>query len=232
MDYLRNKRGAITPSFVIVVMLMMLVGSYFFSLMKAYENRLIVRDAVDAAVTSALASGAATRVKPVYYYEALVCVRSHTETDEDTGETYVVCDEYAWVPRESNHKNYICIRPAAAEQAARKYLELNLKNNTQDYRLKNFVMSIDYDKGRPISVESDRENTHAPHSWWFSEFGDSEPPALTDVSIRQVRFPRWAKVYVEATVEMKIPFGSLLGSDTMEFTWKADAVKELKEVSN
>lgn len=211
-------------------MLMMLTGSYFFCLMKVYENRLIVRDAVDAAVTSALASGAEAKVKPVYYYEELICIRSHTETDED-GHSTRVCDEWGWVPRESDYQNYVCLRPEEAERAARKFLLLNLMNNTKDYELKKFSMTFDYDEGRPVQVQSVRYHTQTPYSWWFSEFGDADPPSLAAVSARTVRFPRWAKVYVEATVEIRIPLARLLGKDTMEFTWKADAVKELKEVS-
>ncbi len=230
MKHLCSNRGSITPSFVIIVMLMMITGSYFFSLMKVYENRLIVRDAVDAAVTSALAAGAETKVRPVYYYEEQICIRSHTETDAD-GNSTTVCDEWDWVTRESDYQNYICIRPAEAERAAKKFLELNLKNNTKDYKVKVFNMGLAYDEGRPLAVESARYNTEVPASWWYSEFNDAEPAPLTAISTRMVRFPRWAKVNMEVTVEIKIPLGQLLGNDTMTFTWKADAVKELKEVS-
>lgn len=232
MQFTKNNRGSITPSFVIIVMLMMLVGSYFFCLMKVYENRLIVRDAVDAAVTSALAGGAETREKATLYYEEEICIRSHTERDEDTGETYRICDEWAWVTRQGNYMKYIVMKPGEAEAIARRYMDLNMNNNARKYRIKEFTVTVSYDKGRPIQVESIRHNTNAPSSWWFADFGDSNPPALSAVSTREVRFPRWAKVTVEATVELDIPLGSLLGQDTMEFTWKADAVKELKDVSN
>lgn len=232
MELLDNERGAITPSFVLMVMLMMLCGAYFFSLMKVYENRLIVRDAVDAAVTSALAAGAETRQKSTLYYEELVCVRSHTEHDEETGESYTVCDEWAWVPRQGRVRKYVAIRPGAAEAAARRYLALNLEGNTRDVTVKDFQITVTYDAGRPLTVESERRNTETPDSWWQAEFGDSDPPPLTAVSTRMVRFPRWARAEATAVVEVRIPLGRLLGQDTIQFTWHGEAVKELKETED
>lgn len=229
---LREERGSITPSFVLMVMLMMLCGTYFFCLMKVYENRLIVRDAMDAAVTSALASGAETREKPTLYYEELICVRSHPEHDEETGNTYTVCDEWQWVPREGRVRKYLVVRPSVAEATARRYFDLNLAGNSSDIIVKAFSSTITYDSGRPLAVDSERYNTGTPSSWWQSEFGDSEPPPLSAVSSRMVRFPRWARVEAEAVVEVRIPLGRLLGQDRMTFTWQAEAVKEMKEVED
>lgn len=226
-------KGSMTPFIAILLILMILVGAYRFSLMLVYRDRTIVRDALDAAVTSALAGAASEKWIETYYYEALVCTQSHEESYEDEDGntvTYTVCDLWEWMPFETASKNYVHLNRGLAESIARDYFEKNMKFNKKNFKIKKFNFNYEYDKGRYITVESDRENTSAPYSWWFSEFGDSSPGSLGAVDSKSVRFPRWVKVYIDVDVEVSIPMGAMLGRKTMNIKWDASAVKELKRV--
>lgn len=230
MRYLWNRKGSLTPSFVLIVMLMLMTGSYFFCLAKVYENRLVVRNAVDAAVTSALAAAAEKREKDTYYYEELVCVQSHRETDTDTGETYQICDKWGWAPRGGRAQAYVFLNGSLAETTAKKFLEVNVKSNSKDIRIVETRIEYTYDNQRYLMVESVRHNTGSPDSWWKNEFDDPSPPPLVPISTRTVRFPRWVKVKMRVTAEIRIPLGVIVGTDKIRFTWTGDAVKELKHV--
>lgn len=233
---LKNKKGSIAPGVVIIIMMMMMVGSLFFSLASIYAKRTVVRDSVDAAVTSALAAGAKEAHKDTYYYEYYTCIRGHyveVEGADGKKSREWVCDEWGWLPASGAAVNYVYLNPGTARSTAEEFLKKNLDLNIKGtYKIKAMRFSYEYDKRRSVVITSERYFTAVSPSWWRDEFGDADPSPMTAVSTRTVRAPRWVSVTVEADVEVYTPLAKYFGDGTMDFTWKASAVMELKEVSH
>lgn len=198
-----------------------------------YQRRMAIRDAVDAAATSALAAGAKEKLRDTNYYEVHVCILWHYDewTDsEGNSHRRKVCDLYEWQPRQGDKENYILFDESTAENVARQYLKANLDANNMTYKLKDFDFSYKYDDQRYLTVEADRPETgKAPPNWWRGEFGDSG--SLGSVGSLDVRFPRWVEVTVKTAIEIPIPMGKVLGRDSVTIYYKTVAEKELKRVS-
>ena len=227
----RDERGSITPSIPILALILICIGVYHYGKMSVYQERTVVRDALDTAVTSALAGAADTKSKPKRYYEKLVCVKSHIEWKSRPAplppRRKVVCDLYEWQKRQSSSSTYVTLNRNQAKQLARQYFDANLAANLTHYKVKDFKFDYEYED-RYLTVTCDRDNTPKPSAWWGSDFGDSSPGGFSSHFSEEVRFPRWVKVTLTATVEIPVPMGKLIGWETTEFTWKSTAVKELK----
>lgn len=233
MRYLRDERGSFTPMAAILTLIILGFMAFMLGTSLMYQRRMVVRDAIDAAATSALAAGASEVFKDTNYYEVRVCIQWHYDhwTDaEGNSHSRKVCDLYEWQPRQGDKENYILFDESTAESVARQYLKANLDANNMTYKIKDFEFDYKYDEDRFLTVESDRPETgKAPPNWWRNEFGDGG--SLGAVGTKDVRFPRWVEVSVKTAIEIPIPMGKILGRDTVTIYYQTVAEKELKRVS-
>lgn len=209
----KNTTGSIMPFISILLIIFILIGSYQISTTFAYQNRTVIRDAVDSAVTSALASSVTRLNRPTNYGEYHVI-----ETDSDGD---VIADY--WVPTETEVRNYIYLDKEKAESVAKEYFNKIIAKNNIKATLVSWNFSVKYDEERYLTVYNTRHHTPIPDMWWKTQFSDSIPGGWNE----KVRFPRWVKVSISVKVSVPAPMGIIMGKSTLQFPWTSEGIKEL-----
>jgi hypothetical protein len=230
----KDTRGQMLPFLAVIIIIIIALGTYSASLSLMYRDRLVVRDALDAAGTAGLAGASEYRTKYTFYYEYCTGTTWNcTASDPLTGECldgYYSCDGYNTA--ESNLQGYIYVNQDLMRKLAKEYfveyMALNgLYFTIIDWQDTNFK----YDD-RYLTVTKSRPNTGVnPPYWWPGEFNDSSPPGWTGAGYesRFVRFPRYAEFEIFVRVELKKPFGGLFGTDsTYTVSFRHSAYKEIK----
>ena len=205
---LKDETGSVLPLIAVVIIIFILVGAYQIGSIFVYRDRAVVRDAIDSACTSALASG--TEVESYYtnYTE-----KEHKHKDKDGNSR-----PSTWTPKESNSKKNIHLDENIAEAVAKSNFQKIISTNKIKASLVSWDFAVEYDDGRYINVVQKRTHTDMAESWWAY---DSEN------GITSVRFPRWVKVTITAKVSVPVLMGGILGKTNQTFTWKSQAIKEL-----
>lgn len=212
-----DEEGSILPLISVILIIFILVGSYELGNIFVYRDRTVIRDALDSAVTSALASATQVHNIDTYYSEYAV-----PKTD-DKGNVV----GYYWVPTESNSKNYIYIDQATAQATAKQYFNDIISKNNVKASLVSWNFSVQYDDGRYVNVIKARANTSNPSSWW-TELGDSVPNSWAyGYETKAVRFPRYVKVNITASVNVPVVLGGVFGKSNQSFSWTSSGIKEL-----
>lgn len=242
-----DDKGSVLPLIAVILILAVGIGVVNFSITALYKKRVTVSNALDAGVTSALASAAEERIRPIYYGETSYCSRGYwaTYTDED-GTTYSewVCTQVTYENTESNKKNYVYLNEGIARNTAFNYFKENLELNDLNVNIIDFTFIVEYDKDRKYDVVKSRnvlrETTDSvvnlvttPPCWWIEEGLNPNVPPWDDHKIYEVKtilFPRYVKVIARATVEYDVPFGNYVGKHRQRTTIEAQAVKELAHV--
>ena len=115
-----------------------------------------------------------------------------------------------------------------------------------EYTIKNWEYSATYDDKRKYEVKKNRNierkttdsvinNVTNPPNWWVSDFMGAgtglwvAPKGWTNATKekRNIIFPRWVEVKIKATVELPVPFGSLVGRSTYDAGFEVGVYKEL-----
>lgn len=218
---MQDDGGSILPLVAVVLTLLIFFGAYEVSNTLVYRDRAVVRDAIDSAVTSALVSGTVVQSQNINYYEQL-------EPIWGAGPLGPIIIGWRWVPYENNPKSYIFLNRSTAESTARNNFNKILSENKINASLTSWNFSVTYDDERYLNVTQNRGNTPLAPSWWQS-FGDSQPGPWSSPSYetKEVRFPRWVKVSIQATVNIPVPMGGMFGKTTQSFSWGTDGIKEL-----
>lgn len=207
---LKDEKGSILPLIAVIIIIFILVGAYQLGSIFIYRDRAIVRDAVDSACTSALASSTEVEAHYTNYYE-----KKYTKKDKD-GKVIST----TWKPKESNREYNLRLDKSNAETTAKNYFDKIIKTNGINASLVSWDFDVDYDEERYINVKQDRTHTSLTSSWWAY---DSENGTTS------VQFPRWVKVTITAKVSVPIPMGGILRKTSQTFTWKSQAIKEIEE---
>lgn len=139
---LKSESGQLLPFIAVIVILLILFTALQFGLSTAYLSRVKVRDALDAAVLSAVSLADIEKV-PTKYGEK-------RKTDEN-GVHY-------WVKTTANRKDRLTISSGAAEDIAEDYLRKNLKlSNINSYKIISFDIKIVKD---PYKVQINKRRPH------------------------------------------------------------------------
>lgn len=220
---LQDDRGSILPLVAVVLILIIFLGAYEIGNIFVYRDRAVVRDAIDSAVTSALAAGTTVKSQDTNYYEQLDPIWG-------SGPLGPIIIGWQWNPYENNSKNYIYLDRNTAENTAKANFDKILQKTKINASLISWNFSVTYDDERYLNVTQNRGHTPIAPSWWQSSFGDSQPPPWSSpisYEQKQVRFPRWVKVSIKATVNIPVPMGGMFGKTTQSFSWGTDGIKEL-----
>lgn len=139
---LKSEEGQLLPFIAVIVILLILFTALEFGLSEAYLSRARIRDALDAAVLSAV-STADVETVPTSYGEK-------RKTDEN-GVRY-------WVKTTSNRKDRLEISESAASEIAEDYFKKNLKlSNLKGYKILSFDIRIVRD---PYKVQMVKRRPH------------------------------------------------------------------------
>lgn len=247
-----DKKGSMLPMIAIIIILLVMIGCVNLSLTIMYRNRATVRNALDVAIVSSLASASQEKTRPVNYGEYSNCTAgywvSSTCTDSEGNDydcSYYVCTEITYFNSENDFKNYIWLNKTLAKDVANQYLIENLDLNKINYRLLNMEYDVKYDQERYYTVRKNRNinrpstggipaivNTVTnPDSWWINEFNYPESAWSSQTNeTKRIIFPRWVEVTASVTVELPIPFGNIINKPTFITTWEMSTVKELDRV--
>lgn len=149
---IRNEEGMLLPFLAICIAIMILFATLGLGLSAAYADRMVIRDALDAAASAALTQSE-TESMPTYY-----------------GERYIDGDPGYWIKTTSNYKDRIKINKSQAEAAARAYLVKNLNNNGLQHTILDFNLSIEFDQGNKLQIHKHRPNTEGIITSWEEHF--------------------------------------------------------------
>ncbi len=132
------------PMIAVIIILLVMIGCVNLSLSIMYRSRTTVRNALDTAILSSLASASQEKVRPVNYGEYNSCTAGYwvnrTCTDSEGNKydcSYYVCTERTYFNSENDFKNYIYLNKTLAQNVANQYLIENLDVNKLNYRLLN-----------------------------------------------------------------------------------------------
>jgi hypothetical protein len=223
MKLLQDEEGSVIPLIAVVIIIFIFLGAYEIGNLLVYRDRAVVRDAIDSAVTSALAAGTTVESASTKYTEEHI-----VETGTDADGNDVVIADY-WEPHESSPKNYIYLDRSKAETTATNNFAKIISGNNVKASLTKWKFTVTYDDDRYLSVTQNRSHTDIAPSWW-QDFGDSVPTLWnkpTSNEQKYVRFPRWVKVSITATVNVPVHMGGIFGKTTQSFTWGTEGIKEL-----
>lgn len=236
---IKREKGSILvfATGIIIIMLMIAFLNVVIGFM--FRDQTIIIDALDSAITAALAPSEEV-FRNTYYYEKLKITRWETID----GVQFPI--EYEWIKNDETEgypANYIRLNQSEAHLNAlsyfHKYLDLN---NVNDYEVLNFNLHIEYDDERYLPVVNTRYFTfreNEPSAWWNNEFGDSGNFRFPNQLI-YVRFPRWVKVTIDSTIRMPIPMGiglaNMLSDNQSNYlkitrSYTSSGIKELKAIN-
>lgn len=256
--FLIDDEGSILPMIAVVLILSILLGAVNFALVIMYRDRAVVRNAIDAGVTSSLAAVAVEKNHYINYDERLRTIKS---VAVPCGEKPIIVPRIQeWINTESNLKNYIQLDVSVADKVAKEYFNKNMNGNSLEFNIKSWDYKVTYDDKRIYDVEKRRgvsrpyfekgkepkrecdpgipdvySKVTNPEYWWKDDFtgantGKWTPPPKWEWGYyerRRVIFPRWVRVDAIVTVELPVPFGSLIGRRTYRASIKTTAIKEL-----
>lgn len=194
------------PILAVVIIVFILVGAYQIGSIFIYRDRAVVRDALDSACTSALASSTTVESHATNY--------SEVHLNDASGNR--------WDSRQTDTKYNIHLDTATAEATAKSTFQKIISTNNIKASLISWKFSADYDNARQINVTQSRTHTTLADSWWAYSSRNGNTSAT---------FPRWVKVTITADVSVPILFGGTLGKSTQKFNWKSQAIKELTPAS-
>lgn len=118
-----------------------------------YNDRMIIRDALDAAAAAALGQ-AAVEEQPTYFGEKKVKV----------GE-----DEYEWKKTKKQYKSRILVNESEADLVAKSYFNKNLGNNNISYKIKDWDIQINLENNQ-LQVTKNRPHTEGEVTTWEENF--------------------------------------------------------------
>ena len=121
--FLKDNKGSIAPFMAVLLILCILLGAVNIALTIIYKNRTIIRDALDAACTSALAGATEERYRATVYTEY---------ADMSIDGDYNVTVSYK--KDEDLEKSYIYIDRVKAKEIFEEILEKNLDMNIKNYK--------------------------------------------------------------------------------------------------
>lgn len=227
--FLKDNKGSIAPFMAVLLILCILLGAVNIALTIIYKNRTIIRDALDAACTSALAGATEERYRATVYTEY---------ADMSIDGDYNVTVSYK--KDEDLEKSYIYIDRVKAKEIFEEILEKNLDMNIKNYKIKDFKIEFEYDGENRIKVVKERyEVTENPTSWWKTEF-EGESTFIKNYNwptrwssncyeSKDIVFPRWIKIMAYTDIEINTPMAKLIGSkETITIRHKGETVKELQ----
>lgn len=230
------------PFIAVLVLLAISLGAVNIALLNLFRDKTIVRDAVDAACTSALAGGAKLSKKATYYNESYDPVE--WEEIEVDGRKMWVPVKWEWRPHSSHYEEYIALTKGNANSIANAYLKKNLELSNVKYSSCKLTVDLEFDQKRTFIVIKDRSNVEdIPPYWWTSEViqttkvvPDVQPPWESNDSCsyeeREIIFPRWVKITCTATVDLNPLLIQTLGiKDTVPITIKSEAIKEIADLN-
>jgi len=186
---LKDERGQLMPFLAICILIMLGFASVSLGLSTVYRDRMIIRDALDAAAAAAT-SQAEFAESPTEYGE-----KKHDAVKDKDGK--VIKPAY-WTKTEGQYVKYVVLNDAGlSETLARSYFEKNMLHNGLRYELKSWDLKIILDKSQRLQVHKHRPHTEGIIDTWEKDF------------------PRHVKVEITARVESKSPTGAILGKDTI-----------------
>ena len=184
-----DEKASVLPLIAVVLILIIIIGIVNFSLVVMYRDRAVVRNALDAGVTSSLALGASEEFRALNYVEALVtvktatmhCERSVKVGEDSDGKPIYEMEPYSiqvprvkhWVNAENTKKNYVKLTDG--QGIAMAYFSKNMEENGMDYSLISFSYNVTYDDKRIYTLNKDR--TIVPYRIYFEE---GVPPSWCD----------------------------------------------------
>ncbi len=199
---LKDESGQLMPFLAICILIMIGFAAVSLGLSIAYRDRMIVRDALDAAASAALASAEVVE-DPTEYGE-----KKHKALKDKDGN--VIKPAY-WTKTENQYVKYVVLNDKdLAETLARSYFEKNMLHNGLKYELKSWDLKIILDKSRRLQVHKHRPNTEGIIDTWEKDF------------------PRYAKAEITARIEIRSPMGAILGKDTIITGMSTTHYRELK----
>lgn len=163
--FIKNERGTILPMIAVVLILTIIIGAANFALVVMYRDRAVVRNALDAGVTSSLAAVAVEKNKAIIYGETLITTETEyidcwdeeeVGVDEEVDNSFDTPTEQVWMNTESEIKNYIQLNVGEANSVAKEYFEENMNGNSLKYDIKNWNYNVTYDDKRIYVVKKNR----------------------------------------------------------------------------
>lgn len=220
-----------------IIILMLSLATFQIVVGFMFRDQIVVLDALDSAITASL-SPAEEVIRPTFYYEKFKI----TEYVTIDGTQFPTA--YEWINYDGKDvagysANYIRLKESDAKSRATEYFRKYLDHNKKDYTIENFDFDLEYDNERLLPVVNARWHTSYPDEWWQSEFGDSGTFNFPNQLI-YVRYPRWVKTSINATVKMPIPFGvglaSMIDANESNFlsitrNYQSQGVREIKVVN-
>lgn len=189
------------PFLAICLLIMIGFAAVSLGLSMAYRDRMIIRDALDAAAAAAT-SQAERAVSPTEYGE-----KNNAERDDEGN---IIRPAY-WTKTENQYVKYVVLNDKdLAETLARSYFKKNMLHNGLKYELKSWDLKIILDKSRRLQVHKHRPNTEGIIDTWEKDF------------------PRYAKAEITARIETRSPMGAILGKDTIITGMSTTHYRELK----
>ncbi len=224
-----DDKGSITPFMAVLLILCILIGAVNIALTIIYKDRTIIRDALDAACTSALAGATEEKWRSTIYTEY-----TNVVIDDD----YNI--EIQYKSDENLEKSYIYTDRIKAKEIFTDILQKNLDMNIKKYRINDFKIWFEYDGKNKAKVVKERyEVTSNPESWWKYEFEGTDVFIKDYVSEeswdnrpydhKNIIFPRWVKIKAYVDVELNTPMAKIIGfKNTISIKHKTETVKELQ----
>jgi hypothetical protein len=186
-NLLKDEKGQVMPFLAICLLIMIGFAAVSLGLSMAYRDRMIIRDALDAAAAAAT-SQAERAVSPTEYGE-----KKHNAKRDDEGN--IIRPAY-WTKTEGQYVDYVVLNDTElAQTLARSYFEKNMVHNGLSYKIKSWDLKIKFDKSRRLQVHKHRPHTEGIVDTWEKDF------------------PRYVKVEITARIESKSPMGAILGKD-------------------
>lgn len=228
--FIFDDKGSITPFMAVLLILCILLGAVNMALTIIYMDRTVIRDALDAACTSALAGATEEKWRSTAYTEY-----SDVVIDGD----YNI--EIQYKSDEDLEKSYMYIDRNKAKEIFLEILQKNLDINIKNYKINDYKIEFEYDGANIAKVVKERyEVTLNPENWWKSEFEGTdvfikdyvseEPWDSRPYDYKNIIFPRWVKIKAYVDVELNTPMAKLISAkDTIVIEHEAETVKELQE---
>lgn len=188
-NLLKDEKGQVMPFLAVCLLIMIGFAALSLGLSMAYRDRMIIRDALDAAASAALAPVEALE-DPTEYGE-----RKHDAVRDREGN---IIEPAYWTKTEKQYVTYVALNDVEqAETLARAYFDKNMSHNELNYEIKSWDLKLKHDKSRRLQVHKHRPHTEGIIDTWEKDF------------------PRYVKAEITVQIERKSPMGAILGRDTI-----------------
>jgi hypothetical protein len=202
IEFIKDEKGQLMPFLAVSMLIMIGIGILSFTLTKVYSDRMVIRDALDAAAAAAL-NNADYETNPTEFGEVQVLVGVNQNGD----------NVYKWEKTEKRYKSRITIDESVSRSSAKAYFSKNMSNNGLQHKIKQWDMQIIHDQNHVVEVYKHRPNTENVYNKTWTE-----------------QYPRFVKARITAQVEVPVTeIGAIFGKETMTIALTSEYKKILEE---